>query len=366
MENQTESAFYWIGLSCIPGIGRTTFRRLVGRFGSPRNVLGASREDLKEAGVLSDKLVEAISSHSWKEFAEAEMEKIQRSGVSFVTLADKGYPVNLKNTPDPPLFLYVKGSILPQDEKSVAIVGTRGPTHYGVSMTRRIAADLACLDITIVSGLARGIDTQAHLGALEAGGRTLAVLGSGIDVVYPPENKNLYEAICLNGAVVTENPFGTRPEAGYFPARNRIISGMSLGTVIIEAAQDSGSLITADYTLKQGRKLFALPGNILSRLSKGTNSLIKNGAVLIEGADDVLSALSLGLGKAASPKTGAEPGLSPEEEAVLSTLSDAPKHIDVMLAECRLSAAKIAGILVNLELKGLAKQLPGKYFIKEH
>lgn len=365
MKNHTESAFYWIGLSCIPGIGRTTFRRLVARFGSPRDVLTASKEELKEGGDLSEKQAEAVLSHPWKKFAEAEIEKIQRSGVSFVTLADQGYPVNLKNTPDPPLFLYVKGSIQPQDEKAVAMVGTRGPTHYGKIMTRRIAGELACSGITIVSGLARGIDTQAHRGALEAGGRTIAVLGSGIDVIYPPENRDLYEDICLKGAVISENPFGTRPEAGYFPARNRIISGMSLGTVIIEAAQDSGSLITADYTLKQGRKLFAVPGNILSPLSKGTNSLLKNGAILIEGAADVLSSLSLGLSRATSSKTGTVPRLSPEEEAVLSTLSEAPKHIDVMLSECGMSAAKVASILVNLELKGLAKQLPGKYFIRE-
>jgi DNA processing protein len=215
--------------------------------------------------------------------------------------------------------------------------------------------------------MARGIDTQAHKGALAAQGRTIAVFGCGIDTVYPPENKGLMDEIIRSGAVVTENPFGTKPESGYFPARNRIISGLSAGTVIIEAAEDSGSLITADYALKQKRKLFAVPGNISSPVSRGTNSLIKQGALLVETAGDVLQGLDL---YSKGRKTPAAidlqlPPLTPEETSVFKTVTNEPKHIDVIMAESSSAPGKLSGLLITLELKGLVKQLPGKYFIRQ-
>ncbi|HWR73089.1 MAG TPA: DNA-processing protein DprA, partial [Nitrospirota bacterium] len=230
----------------------------------------------------------------------------------------------------------------------------------------RIASELASAKITIVSGLARGIDTQAHKGALSAGGRTITVLGSGIDVVYPPENRKLMDAIVRSGAVVSENPLGTQPEAGYFPARNRIISGLSLGTVIIEASEDSGSLITAQYTREQGRPLFAVPGNVGSAGSRGTNNLIRQGAVLVESAGDILRSIAPDRmpGRPRAPK---QPllSLSPEEQAVIDHITGEPRHIDRIMQESGTTAGRLSGVLITLELKGLVTQLPGKYYIKE-
>ncbi len=355
----------WIGLSSIPGIGRVTFRKLAAHFGSAAAVLDASREELRKSAGLSEKISSELRSFPWQERADEELVKAERAGVAIVTAEDPDYPGPLLNTPDPPLLLYIKGSLLPEDGNAVAMVGTRTPTHYGLTVTHRMAYELASQRITVVSGMARGIDTQAHKGALAARGRTIAVLGCGIDTAYPPENRGLMEEIARTGAVVTENPFGTKPESGYFPARNRIISGLAAGTVIIEAAEDSGSLITADYALKQGRKLFALPGNISSPLSRGTNSLIKQGAQLVETAGDVLTGLDIYRSKSATAISRQLPSLTNEETSVFKTVTDEPKHIDVIMAESGSTAGKLSGVLITLELKGLVKQLPGKYFVRE-
>lgn len=358
-------AFFWIGLSSIPGVGRVTFRKLTGHFGSPERALNATSGELCGDAGLSEKLAAAIAGFPWREHAEQELAKAKSAGVAIITADSAKYPVALRNTPDPPLYLYVKGTLQPGDGNAVAIVGTRKPTHYGTTATHRMAYELASAGFTIISGMARGIDTQAHKGALSAKGRTIAVLGCGIDMAYPPENKELMERISGCGAVITENRFGTRPEAGYFPARNRIISGLSQGTVIVEAAEDSGSLITAQYTLEQGRKLYAVPGNIGSLTSKGTNSLIKQGAALVEGAPDILAGLGAHRANARISPERPLPALTPEEEAVYRCITDEPKHIDSILNECRFSAAALSGVLITLELKGLAKQLPGKYYVRE-
>ncbi len=368
MQKNSDPVFTWIGLSSIPGVGRITFRKLVELFGSPERALSASHEDLRKIGMLSDKVAAAIGSFPWQEHAKREIEKAAEANVSIVIADSPAYPESLRNMPDPPPYLYVKGELRAEDRNAIAIVGTRKPTHYGMTVTRRIASELSSAGFTIVSGMARGIDTQAHRGALAAKGRTIAVLGCGIDVVYPPENKGLMEEISNagRGAVVTENPFGTQPESGYFPARNRIISGLSQGTVIIEAAEDSGSLITAKYTLEQGRKLYAVPGNIGSLTSKGTNSLIKQGAILVEGVEDILR--NLGMQKQEKgPAVPARPlpVLTQEETIVLCCITNEPKHIDIIMNESRANAGKLSGVLINLELKGLAKQLPGKYFVRE-
>ena len=366
MSQDREHVRSWIGLSSIPGIGRVTFRRLVAHFGSVRGVLDASQDELRESGALSEKVIGELRSFAWQERAEEELVKADRAGVAIITAVDPDYPARLLNTPDPPLFLYIRGSLLPEDGSAVAMVGTRTPTHYGFSVTRNMAYELASRKITIVSGMARGIDTQAHKGALAAKGRTIAVLGCGIDTAYPPENRGLMEEIVRSGAVVTENPFGTKPESGYFPARNRIISGLSAGTVIIEAAEDSGSLITADYTLKQERKLFAVPGNISSPSSRGTNSLIKQGARLVETAEDVLRGLDLYKGKnAVASVCRTVPSMTAEERSVFETVSAEPKHIDAIMCGNGIAPGKLGGILTTLELKGLVKQLPGKYFVRE-
>ncbi len=369
MPTLSAPALSWIGLNSIPGVGRTTFRKLVSRFGSPEQALSASEEELRERGGLSDALVSELRAYPWREHAEKELTKARDAGVTIVTIEDNAYPGPLRDAPDPPLYLYVKGALLPEDASAVAIVGTRKPTHYGLTMTHRIAYELASAGLTIVSGMARGIDTQAHRGALAAKGWTIAVLGCGIDLAYPPENRGLMEQISRkgSGAVVAENPFGTKPEAGYFPARNRIISGLAQGTVIIEAAEDSGSLITAEYTLKQGRRLFAVPGNIGSPNSRGPNSLIKEGALLVERAGDILKALKLSAARGEQQAPGPKPQipLTQEEDAVFRHITNEPKHIDRIMAEACATAGKISGVLITLELKGLARQLPGKFFVRE-
>ncbi len=359
-----DPALFWIGLSSIDGVGRVTFRKLLNHFGSPERVLAADPHELAGVDGLSEKVIAGIASGAWRSYAERELAKALTAGVEIATIDSPSYPTVLKTTPDPPLFLYIRGSL--QHEDGIAVVGTRRPTHYGLRMTRRISSELAAAGFTIVSGMARGIDTEAHRGALEAGGRTIAVLGCGIDIVYPPENKKLLEQVAGSGAVISENPFGTRPEAGYFPGRNRIISGLSLGTVIVEATEDSGSLITANYALEQKRRLFAVPGNIGVPNSRGTNSLIKQGAVLVEGSEDILR----NIGKARSGAVHEAPSaplppLAPDEEAVFRCISSEPKHIDVVMSEAGLAAGKLSGVLVGLELKGVVKQLPGKYFVRE-
>jgi DNA processing protein len=365
MQKNTDPILYWIGLSSIAGVGKGTFRKLVNEFGSPERTLSASADALKKIDRLSDKVIDEIVSASWREYAEQELARATAAGIEIITVESETFPESLRTIPDPPNYLFVKGRLQPEDTNAIAIVGTRKPTHYGKTATRQIAGDLAHAGFTIVSGLARGIDTEAHFGALAAKGRTIAVLGCGIDVAYPPENKGLIEAIAKSGAVIAENPFGTQPEAGYFPARNRIISGLSRGTVIIEASEDSGSLITAKNTLEQGRKLFAVPGNIGLATSKGPNSLIKQGAALVESAEDILQALEMpGIGTQSTNQRPL-PSLTQDEETVFKCITNEPKHIDIIMSETRSPAGKLGGVLINLELKGLAKQLPGKYFVRQ-
>jgi DNA processing protein len=366
MQKDTGRVLSWIGLSSVPGVGRSTFRKLVAHFGSPERVLSARPNAFKEIAGLSDKVIKALVSFAWREPAEQELARATEADVVIITVDQPEYPDSLRTIPDPPLYLYVKGSLKPQDVHAIALVGTRKPTQYGRSITYRISSDLARAGFTIVSGLARGIDTQAHRGALSAGGRTIGVLGCGVDIAYPPENKELLAEISQNGAIVTEYPFGAGPEAGYFPARNRIISGLSRGTVIIEAAEDSGSLITAKNALQQNRKLFAVPGNIGSATSRGPNNLIKQGAALIESADDILKYLGRQTPNSReTSQSEPSPVLSQDEKRIYQCITDEPKHIDTLLIESRSSAGKLSGVLINLELKGLAKQLPGKYFIRE-
>lgn len=362
MATDENNTICWIGLSSISGVGRATFRKLTTAFGSPGAVLGASRDELVERGGVTNGTAEAIVSASWRRTAEDELERAGRTGVTIATFDDDAYPEDLRRIPDPPLFLYIRGTLQAADQRAVAIVGTRTPTHYGLTLTHRMAYELAASACTVVSGMARGIDTQAHKGALAARGRTIAVLGCGIDRAYPPENRDLMEQIAASGAVITENPFGTRPEGGFFPARNRIISGLAAGTVIVEAAADSGSLITADYTLKQGRRLFAVPGNAGSPTSRGTNSLIKQGAVLVEAARDILTQIGTTPGPAKQGTAHPLPELTDDERSVLEALSAEPSHIDSIMAACGIAPGRVGGILISLELKGLAAQLPGKYF----
>ncbi|MCK4649099.1 DNA-processing protein DprA, partial [bacterium] len=256
-----------------------------------------------------------------------------------------------------------------EDKNAIAIVGSRRATTYGRLTAQRLSAQLAAQGITIISGMARGIDSEAHKGALAVGGRTIAVLGCGIDVVYPPENRALEERIASSGAVITEFPFGTRPFAGNFPKRNRIISGLSIGVIIVEAAQRSGALITARLALEQGREVFAVPGSTTSPYSKGTHNLIKEGAKLVEDIDDILEELKplieIAKEKGKENQDFLRPILSKEEEIIYNLVTQEPKHIDIFIQESKLPAQRAIAILTNLQIKGLIKELSGKNFIRK-
>ena len=357
MGDGKKETLYWVALSMVPGIGPVLFKRLLSRFEDPERVFKVSIPSLKAVEGIGDRLGTEIRSFSRWEDAEEELAKAERYGAAIVTMVDSMYPKNLLNIYDPPPYLYVKGQIN-FDERSIAVVGSRFASSYGKITTEGLSRDLAKNGLTVVSGMARGIDTAAHKGAIAAGGRTVAVLGSGIDVIYPPENRELYEEICRHGAVVSELPMGTEPLSENFPARNRIISGISLGVVIVEASLRSGSLITASCAAEQGRDVFAVPGNINSNGSKGTNRLIKEGAKLVEGVGDILDEFSVV--PASSCMTV---DLSRDEMAVMEVLAE-PVHIDEVASLSGMDVRSVSAILLNLELSGAIRQLPGMVFVK--
>lgn len=354
-------------LKAIPDISDNLYKRLVEEFGSPKEVFEAKEKELAQVPEIRRDVVRAIM--GGKVDVTEELERIKRHKIDIITLNDESYPESLKAIYDPPPLLYVKGKIKREDRNAIAIVGSRRATTYGRLTAQRLSSQLAAQGITIVSGMARGIDSEAHKGALAVGGRTVAILGCGIDVVYPPENRALEERIASSGAVITEFPFGTRPFAGNFPKRNRIISGLSLGVIIVEAAQKSGALITARLALEQGREVFAVPGSATSPYSKGTHNLIKEGAKLVGDIDDILeeleSLIQVRRGKEKEAKEFLKPVLLKEEEIIYGLITQEPKHIDFLIQESKLSAQKVTGILMNLQLKGLIKELSGKNFIRK-
>jgi DNA processing protein len=268
----------------------------------------------------------------------------------------------LREIEDAPMVIYLKGDTQPQDRYAIAIVGSRKPTHYGESVAENISEELASMGFTIVSGMARGIDALSHKGALSAGGRTIAVLGSGLDVPYPSENKMLMDRIASSGCVISEFPPGTPPDKENFPRRNRLISGLSLGTLVIEATSESGSLITARYALEQGREVFAVPGNITSSTSEGTNELIKKGAILARKAEDIIEELAPVLKGYIRSKDKVKVEVTEEEKNLCNLLSGEPKQIDIISRESGLPSSKVLGILLGLELKGAVRQTTGKRF----
>jgi len=295
---------------------------------------------------------------------ELEIKKIERYGYRVYCYINPDYPVLLKKIPDPPPVLYARGKFEYGDDVAVAIIGTRNPTPLGTHHARELASDLSRQGLTIVSGMARGIDSEGHRGALEAGGRTIAVLGSGIDVPYPPENEALLEEIVVHGVAVSEFPLGTKPYARNFPARNRVISGLSLGVIVVEATQDSGSLITAEFSLEQGREVFAVPGNIASESSKGPHKLIKQGAKLIENYVDVLAELAIPYLPTPASSGPEEEVFSEIEKRVIEVMSREPLHIDQILRRAALTSALVSSALIQLELKGTIKRFPGQIYIR--
>ena len=352
---------YWIGFNIVPGIGPAKCRALIDHFGDLEAAWRADAHELREAG-LDRKAIENLLATRAGISLNEEVERVARSGAHVLTWEDAAYPPQLHNIYNPPPLLYVKGEILPEDEWAVAVVGTRRATVYGREATRQIAGDLARNRITIVSGLARGIDAQAHRAALDAGGRTIAVLGCGIDIIYPPENRKLAQEIVERGALITEYPLGTPPEGGNFPPRNRIISGLSLGVLITEAGVRSGALITADYAVEQGRDVFAVPGSILARGSIGTNALIRDGARAVLGAEDILEELNLTM---VAEQTEARQILPADdtEAALLAHLSAEPTHADELRKQVGLSIAQVTSTLALMELKGMVRQVGGMRYV---
>ncbi|MEN6468088.1 MAG: DNA-processing protein DprA [Smithella sp.] len=373
-----EDLKYWIALKSIDGIGNASFQPLIEHFRSPAAVFSASIHELSSVPGISKKSASAIISFKHWDIILRQMDMMSKTGINIVTCLDELYPKNLLNIYDRPPFLYVLGG-LEQEDIPVAIVGSRHASTYGKYTTDRISRELALRGITIVSGMARGIDSCAHRGALAAKGRTIAVLGSGLDVIYPPENKNLFTAIAQNGAVVSEFPLGTQPLSYHFPARNRIISGLSYGIVVVEAGEKSGSLITARLAMEQGREVFAIPGTIDSASSRGTNSLIKQGAKLIDSIDDILEDILPQLERSSTRLTPRKQeqdtiralqteikidsdSLKPIEQAILTSLSPGKKHADDIISDTGLPPADVLSALINLELKGILLQHPGKLF----
>ena len=352
---------YRVGFSLIPGIGRVRLTQLENYFENLENAWEASSADLKHAG-LDSSTIHAITSWRPKISLEAEMEKIDRCGVKVLTCHDPDYPARLKEIHDYPPILYVRGSLLPEDEWCLAVVGTRRATVYGRQVTEEVVADLAQSKITVVSGLAKGIDSVAHHSALEAGGRSIAVFASGLDIVYPSENVNLARRIMQQGALISEYPLGTKPRADNFPRRNRIMSGLSLGILVVEAGKTSGALITAHLALEQNREVFAIPGSILSPASSGTNHLIQEGARPVCDYTDILEELNLTAVARQIEMKEVIPS-SDTESTLLKHLSAEPAHIDDVCRSSGLSAASASSTLAMMELKGMVKQVGSMNYI---
>jgi DNA processing protein len=363
----------WLELRAIPGVGDAAYCRLVAAFGSPDAVLKAGHRELLSRGKVSPRMASAIERGPdalAKKAVEAELAELTRPDISVLTVLDTEYPDRLRAIHDPPPVLYVTGTLTPQDVHAVAIVGSRRATTAGRVFTEQLSRALAAMGFTIVSGLARGIDAAAHRGALAANGRTVAVLGCGIDRTYPPEHKNLRSQIESSGAVIAELPIGACPHGSHFPRRNRLISGMCLGVVVTEAAPESGSLITARLAADQGREVFAVPGFVKTETSRGTNGLIKQGARLVEGPDDIVSEMWPQLDAAfrnrLAPRAAVvHPApLDGNETMLYGLLTWEGTHIDDLIETSGLAPADISGLLLSLELKGLLRQLPGQTYVR--
>ncbi len=352
---------YWIGFSFIPGIGRIRLGQLENYFGNLEEAWQAPSTELKKAR-LDDSVVCAIIAWRPRLSLDIEMEKMERYGVQALTWHDEKYPSRLKEIYDYPPILYIKGKLLPEDDWCLAVVGTRRATIYGRQVTEEIVTDLARNNITIVSGLARGIDTVAHQASLEAGGRTIAVSACGLDIIYPAENAGLAKRIIEHGALISEYPLGTKPKPEHFPRRNRILSGMSLGVLVTEAGESSGVLITADLALEQNRDVLAVPGNVLSPASRGTNHLIQEGAKLVQNCQDILEELNL---RAVAQQLEFKEIIpaSDTESLLINKLSAEPTHIDEICASSGLPVSTVSSTLAMMELKGLVKSIGSMKYV---
>lgn len=351
--------YYLAALQMVDGIGSVSINRLTGFFGSAEQVWQAHRNDLALCGVFTEKVCNNLFNHREKIDVHKLAADWDKKGIKICTLSEAEYPSLLRNIYNPPIILYYRG-ILPSNERLLAIVGARRATAYGKNTARLFAAELAEQGFIVVSGGARGIDTEAHLGAVDKG-QTIAVMGCGVDIIYPPENKRLFTMIAESGAIISEYPPGTSAHPAFFPARNRLISGLSLGTLIVEAAQKSGALITADFALEQNRDVFAVPGSIFSELSKGTHQLIKQGAKLVQSVSDILEEYGF---EANEPQVE-DSSLTHDETAVYSVLTyDFPIGIEEIVMKTNLTPSIVTYILLQLELRGLVAGQSGQRYVR--
>jgi DNA processing protein len=354
-----------IALCAVPDLGPVTIRRLIATFGGPSEVFGASVKELRAVENVGEVRARSIKGFAGRDEIAGAVEKLVAGGVKIAQYGSRDYPEAIAEMgDDAPLVLYMRGEMIKEDRYAIAMVGSRKSTHYGATVAEKISAELSEMGFTVISGLARGIDTAAHRGCLASGGRTLGVLGSGIDIAYPPENRGLMEKVAGSGCVLSEFPPGTPPNRENFPRRNRLISGLSMGVIVVEAGAKSGALITANCALEQGKEVFAVPGNINSPASHGPNGLIKRGAKPVTGAEDVVEELApvlKGFLRKRRPRPAAAE-VTGEERALCDVLSGEPMHIDAVSRKCGLSAPKALAMLLGLELKGVVKQTEGKRF----
>jgi len=358
-----------VRMNLTAGIGAVTYKRLMARFGSVEKAMAAGAGELAQIPGIGEKRAATIVESRRTADVEGELRLAAEHGVEIIGIHEERYPARLKSIFDPPLVLYVKGTLTEADNLAVAIVGARRCTYYGRSVAEKLSMDLAHSGLTVVSGMARGIDSAGHTGALGAGGRTLAVLGCGLSRIYPAENAGLAERIAASGALISEFPMGANPLAENFPRRNRVISGLSLGVIVVEAGPRSGSLITAGWALEQGREVFAVPGKIDVEVSRGPHGLIQRGAKLVMGIEDVLAEIGPAIGFDGEVKgvREAAPGtesLNSKERAIYEMLSSDPVPIDQIIAQTKLSPQDVSGTLMVLEIRRLVKQLPGKKFAR--
>jgi DNA processing protein len=360
----------WLALSRVKGLGCVSFKKLTQRFADPTQALSASAAELELIeGLPRDAIEGLIRFSEWQEVAR-ELQRIRDAGISIVSFIDPDYPGRLRTIADPPPLVYVKGTLHGADEKAVAIVGSRSASNYGRRVARDLARGLAAVGFTVVSGMARGIDGTAHESVLNVGGRTIAVLGSGVERAYPPEHDRLYQRIAQQGAVISELPLGTRPMAFNFPARNRLISGLSLGVVVVEATEKSGSLITAALAVEQGREVFAVPGEAGASRSRGAHQLIRQGAKLVETADDIIEEIAPQLlsrtGNMGQPAVRALPQNSSDAaRKIFALVQERSLQVDEVIESSGLMPAQVLEILLDLELQGYLRQLPGKVYTAE-
>lgn len=356
-----DDLLYYLGFNRVAGIGPARLDRLIAYFGTLPAAWCASADDLGAAG-LDQRTITALLQTRRSLDLEVEYQRTLECGVRLITRDDPAYPTLLAQTVNPPFLLYVRGTLTENDRWSVAVVGTRNASAYGKEATRKLVTELVAAGVTIVSGLALGIDAVAHSAALVAGGRTLAVLGSGVDQIYPRTNQALGTTIMQQGAIISEYPLGTLPTATNFPPRNRLISGLALGVLVVEAAPKSGALITAQFAGEQGRDVFAVPGSIFSPRSEGTHRLLRDGATLVACVDDILDTLNLQSAVVQQEMTAIMPD-TPTETALLALVEDEPRHIDEIRRESGLAMPDVSATMALLELKGLVRQVGGMQYV---